>query len=237
MDSREDAERNPERVALEAVETPDGRLVVQAEGSVWQFYFPAGKTPTEDQMRIAVGALGAVKTMQAGNVAYTGWDASADGVTTDVLNFTGQSIIDASARADAVENARRAEAFNERVETEVERLVSEKAAVLESASSERIQGYEQDAIDATQRAQSAEADRKATLLELDALIEESATLRRVLDASGITQEDIEAIRNEDSENSVLPDEGEPIIVEGGEGDIVTNVEYPETTVRGEERKA
>lgn len=229
--------RAPRTINLEAVDTEDGRHVVPAEGSVWQFYFPAGLTPTEDQFRVAVGALGAIKTMQAGGIAYTGWDASADGVTTDIVNFTGQSIIDAAVRADCIENARRADAFNERVLAEAERLAAERIVPIEIAANEQVQGFEQASIDADIRATAADGKRDALEASAFAMRAELDVFQRAAEVAKITPEAIKAARIELTEKSVLPDAEAPAIVEDVEGDLVAKIEFTETSVHREERKA
>lgn len=224
--------RAPRTINLEAVETEDGRLVIPAEGSVWQLYFPAGHTPTEDQFRVAVGGLAAVKTMQAGGVAYTGWDASVDGVTTDVVNFTGQSIIDAAARADCVKNAERADAFNERVLAEAERLANERVVPLEMAMNERIQAFEQASIDSERRAQQAEAESLTARAEAESISSKHDTLWQLALDAGVTEESF----LEAQQKSVLPEVEEAVIVEDVKGELIPNVEYTDTVHR-EERKA
>lgn len=224
--------RAPRTINLEAVETEDGRLVIPAEGSVWQLYFPAGHTPTEDQFRVAVGGLAAVKTMQAGGVAYTGWDASVDGVTTDVVNFTGQSIIDAAARADCVKNAERADAFNERVLAEAERLANERVVPLEMAMNERIQAFEQASIDSERRAQQAEAESLTARAEAESISSKHDTLWQLALDAGVTEESF----LEAQQKSVLPEVEDAVIVEDVKGELIPNVEYTDTVHR-EERKA
>lgn len=224
--------RAPRTINLEAVETEDGRLVIPAEGSVWQLYFPAGHTPTEDQFRVAVGGLAAVKTVQAGGVAYTGWDASVDGVTTDVVNFTGQSIIDAAARADCVKNAERADAFNERVLAEAERLANERVVPLEMAMNERVQEFEQASIDAEQRAQRAEAESLTARAAAESISSKHDTLWQLALDAGVTEERF----LEAQQKSVLPEAEDAVIVEDVKGELITNVEYTDTVHR-EERKA
>lgn len=224
--------RAPRTINLEAVETEDGRLVIPAEGSVWQLYFPAGHTPTEDQFRVAVGGLAAVKTMQAGGVAYTGWDASVDGVTTDVVSFTGQSIIDAAARADCVKNAERADAFNERVLAEAERLANERVVPLEMAMNERIQAFEQASIDSERRAQQAEAESLTARAEAESISSKHDTLWQLALDAGVTEESF----LEAQQKSVLPEVEDAVIVEDVKGELIPNVEYTDTVHR-EERKA
>ena len=224
--------RAPRTINLEAVETEDGRLVIPAEGSVWQLCFPAGHTPTEDQFRVAVGGLAAVKTMQAGGVAYTGWDASVDGVTTDVVNFTGQSIIDAAARADCVKNAERADAFNERVLAEAERLANERIVPLEMAMNERIQAFEQASIDSEQRAQRAEAESLTARAAAESISSKHDTLWQLALDAGVTEESF----LEAQQKSVLPEAEDAVIVEDVKGELIPNVEYTDTVHR-EERKA
>lgn len=224
--------RAPRTINLEAVETEDGRLVIPAEGSVWQLYFPAGHTPTEDQFRVAVGGLAAVKTMRAGGVAYTGWDASVDGVTTDVVNFTGQSIIDAAARADCVKNAERADAFNERVLAEAERLANERVVPLEMAMNERIQAFEQASIDSERRAQQAEAESLTARAEAESISSKHDTLWQLALDAGVTEESF----LEAQQKSVLPEAEDAVIVEDVKGELIPNVEYTDTVHR-EERKA
>ena len=224
--------RSPRTINLESVETEDGRLVIPAEGSVWQLYFPAGHTPTEDQFRVAVGGLAAVKTMQAGGVAYTGWDASVDGVTTDVVNFTGQSIIDAAARADCVKNAERADAFNERVLAEAERLANERVVPLEMAMNERIQAFEQASIESEQRAQRAEAESITARAAAESISSKHDTLWQLALDAGVTEEGF----LEAQQKSVLPEAEDAVIVEDVKGELIPNVEYTDTVHR-EERKA
>lgn len=151
------------KVRLEAAPTNDGRLVVPAEGSVWQFYFPAGKTPTEDQMRVAVGALGAVNTMRAGHQTHTTWDASVDDNVSEIVDFAGRSVIDPTARAEAVGKAARADAFDERVQSEVRRIVSERIAELELSANEQVAEFERAAAGASRRAEAAEQQLRAAL--------------------------------------------------------------------------
>ena len=224
--------RAPRTINLEAVETEDGRLVIPAEGSVWQLYFPAGHTPTEDQFRVAVGGLAAVKTMQAGGIAYTGWDASVDGVTTDVVNFTGQSIIDAAVRADCVKNAERADAFNERVLAEAERLANERVLPLETAMNERIQAFEQASIESEQRAQQAEAESITARAAAESISSKHDTLWQLALDAGVTEEGF----LEAQQKSVLPEAEDAVIVEDVKGELIPNVEYTDTVHR-EERKA
>lgn len=165
------------QVRLEAVPTGDGRLVVPAEGSVWQFYFPAGRTPTEDQMKVAVGALGAVKTMQAGHPAHTTWDASVDDNVSEIVDFAGRSVIDPVVRAEAVDKATRADAFDERVESEVRRIVGERIAELELSANEQVAEFERTAAEADKRAQVAEQQLAVALereSEKSVLFESSA---------------------------------------------------------------
>lgn len=241
MDNEDRGEQTPTQaeesrasrtINLEAVETEDGRLVIPAEGSVWQLYFPAGHTPTEDQFRVAVGGLAAVKAMQAGGVAYTGWDASVDGVTTDVVNFTGQSIIDAAARADCVKNAERADAFNERVLAEAERLANERVVPLEMAMNERIQAFEQASIDSEQRTQRAEAESLTAQAAAESISSKRDALWQLALDAGVTEESF----LEAQQKSVLPDAEDAVIVEDVKGELIPNVEYTDTVHR-EERKA
>lgn len=241
MDNEDRGEQTPTQaeesrasrtINLEAVETEDGRLVIPAEGSVWQLYFPAGHTPTEDQFRVAVGGLAAVKTMQAGGIAYTGWDASVDGVTTDVVNFTGQSIIDAAVRADCVKNAERADAFNERVLAEAERLANERVLPLEMAMNERIQAFEQASIDSELRAQQAEAESLTARAEAESISSKHDTLWQLALDAGVTEESF----LEAQQKSVLPEVEDTVIVEDVNGELIPNVEYTDTVHR-EERKA
>ncbi len=227
-----EAARAPRTISLEAVETEDGRFVVPAEGSVWQFYFPAGLTPTEEQFRVAVGPLAAIKTAQAGGVAYTGWDASVDGVTTDVVNFTGQSIIDAAARADCVKNAERADAFNERVLAEAERLANERVVPLEMAMNERIQEFEQASIDSEQRAQRAETEALTARAELESISGKHDVLWGLALDAGVTEEAF----LDAQQKSVLHEPDAAVIVEDVKGELIPNVEYTDTVHR-EERKA
>lgn len=224
--------RAPRTINLEAVETEDGRLVIPAEGSVWQLYFPAGHTPTEDQFRVAVGGLAAVKTMQAGGVAYTGWDASVDGVTTDVVNFAGQSIVDAAVRADCVKNAERADAFNERVLAEAERLANERVLPLEMAMNERIQAFEQASIESEQRAQRAEAESITARAAAESISSKHDTLWQLALDAGVTDEGF----LEAQQKSVLPEAEDAVIVEDVKVELIPNVEYTDTVHR-EERKA
>lgn len=186
-------ERTVHTVLLEAIEMEDGTSVVPAEGSVWQLYFPAGKTPTEDQFRVAVGGLGAVKLMQAGNVAYTGWDGAADGVSTDIVNFSGLSVIDSAARQDTVTNALRADVFNERVETEAARIVEGKLLALEVAATDLINQAEARRDDAESSALAATAAYNATVAEVE-------RLRAQIEGG--------------YENSVLPSTEDPVSVVG-----------------------
>lgn len=195
------------QVRLEAAPTSDGRLVVPAEGSVWQFYFPAGKTPTEDQMKVAVGALGAVKTMQAGHPAHTTWDASVDDNVSEIVDFAGRSVIDPSVRAEAVDKATRADAFDERVQSEVRRIVSERIAELELSANEQVAEFERTAAEASKRAQAAEQQLTAAL--------ELASEKSVLP--------------EPTAPATVEDVGE-IMVE-------PDIDFTTSTVRGEERKA
>ena len=252
MDNEDRGEQTPTQaeesrasrtINLEAVETEDGRLVIPAEGSVWQLYFPAGHTPTEDQFRVAVGGLAAVKTMQAGGIAYTGWDASVDGVTTDVVNFTGQSIIDAAVRADCVKNAERADAFNERVLAEAERLanervlplemaMNERVLPLEMAMNERIQAFEQASIESEQRAQQAEAESITARAAAESISSKHDTLWQLALDAGVTEEGF----LEAQQKSVLPEAEDAVIVEDVKGELIPNVEYTDTVHR-EERKA
>lgn len=242
MDNEDRGEQTPTQaeesrasrtINLEAVETEDGRLVIPAEGSVWQLYFPAGHTPTEDQFRVAVGGLAAVKTMQAGGIAYTGWDASVDGVTTDVVNFTGQSIIDAAVRADCVKNAERADAFNERVLAEAERLANERVLPLEMAMNERIQAFEQASIESEQRrAQRAEAESITARAAAESISSKHDTLWQLALDAGVTEEGF----LEAQQKSVLPEAEDAVIVEDVKGELIPNVEYTDTVHR-EERKA
>ena len=234
-----EAARAPRTISLEAVETEDGRFVVPAEGSVWQFYFPAGLTPTEEQFRVAVGPLAAIKTMQACGIAFTGWDSSVDGVTTDIVNFTGASIIDAAARADCVKNAERADAFNERVLAEAERLVAEKTVELEMQANEKVQAFEQASIDAEQRARSAEADRDAARGEVSVARAELESISGKHDVlwglaldAGVTEEAF----LDAQQKSVLHEPDTAVIVEDVKGELIPNVEYTDTVHR-EERKA
>lgn len=241
MDNEDRGEQTPTQaeesrasrtINLEAVETEDGRLVIPAEGSVWQLYFPAGHTPTEDQFRVAVGGLAAVKTMQAGGIAYTGWDASVDGVTTDVVNFTGQSIIDAAVRADCVKNAERADAFNERVLAEAERLANERVLPLEMAMNERIQAFEQASIESEQRAQRTEAESTTARAAAESISSKHDTLWQLALDAGVTEEGF----LEAQQKSVLPEAEDAVIVEDVKGELIPNVEYTDTVHR-EERKA
>lgn len=241
MDNEDRGEQTPTQaeesrasrtINLEAVETEDGRLVIPAEGSVWQLYFPAGHTPTEDQFRVAVGGLAAVKTMQAGGIAYTGWDASVDGVTTDVVNFTGQSIIDAAVRADCVKNAERADAFNERVLAEAERLANERVLPLETAMNERIQAFEQASIDSERRAQQAGAESLTARAEAESISSKHDTLWQLALDAGVTEEGF----LEAQQKSVLPEAEDAVIVEDVKGELIPDVEYTDTVHR-EERKA
>lgn len=241
MDNEDRGEQTPTQaeesrasrtINLEAVETEDGRLVIPAEGSVWQLYFPAGHTPTEDQFRVAVGSLAAVKTMQAGGIAYTGWDASVDGVTTDVVNFTGQSIIDAAVRADCVKNAERADAFNERVLAEAERLANERVLPLEMAMNERIQAFEQASIEPEQRAQQAEAESITARAAAESISSKHDTLWQLALDAGVTEEGF----LEAQQKSVLPEAEDAVIVEDVKGELIPDVEYTDTVHR-EERKA
>ena len=241
MDNEDRGEQTPTQaeesrasrtINLEAVETEDGRLVIPAEGSVWQLYFPAGHTPTEDQFRVAVGGLAAVKTMQAGGVAYTGWDASVDGVTTDVVNFTGQSIIDAAVRADCVKNAERADAFNERVLAEAERLANERVLSLKMAMNERTQAFEQASIESEQRAQRAEAESLTARAAAESISSKHDTLWQLALDAGVTEESF----LEAQQKSVLHEPDTAVIVEDVKGELIPNVEYTDTVHR-EERKA
>lgn len=195
------------QVRLEAVPTSDGRLVVPAEGSVWQFYFPAGKTPTEDQMRVAVGALGAVKTMQAGHPAHTTWDASVDDSVSEIVDFAGRSVIDPAVRAEAVDKATRADAFDERVESEVRRIVGERIAELELSANEQVAEFERTAAEADKRAQAAEQQLTAAL--------EQASEKSVL-PEPTTPATVEGV---------------------GEIMVEPDIDFTTSTVRGEERKA
>lgn len=195
------------QVRLEAVPTSDGRLVVPAEGSVWQFYFPAGKTPTEDQMRVAAGALGAVKAMQAGHPAHTTWDASVDDNVSEIVDFAGRSVIDRAVRAEAVDKATRADAFDERVESEVRRIVGERIAELELSANEQVAEFERTATEADRRAQAAEQQLTVAL--------ERASEKSVLPESPAP--------------TTVEDVGE-IMVE-------PDIDFTTSTVRGEERKA
>lgn len=195
------------QVRLEAIPTSDGRLVVPAEGSVWQFYFPAGKTPTEDQMRVAVGALGAVKAMQAGHPAHTTWDASVDDNVSEIVDFAGRSVIDPAVRAEAVDKATRADAFDERVESEVRRIVGERIAELELSANEQVAEFERTAAEADRRARAAEQQLAAAL--------ELASEKSVLPESPAP--------------ATVEDVGE-IMVE-------PDIDFTTSTVRGEERKA
>ena len=201
------------QVRLEAVPTSDGRLVVPAEGSVWQFYFPAGKTPTEDQMRVAVGALGAVKTMKAGHPTHTTWDASVDDNVSEIVDFAGRSVIDPTVRAEAVDKAIRADAFDERVQSEVRRIVSERIAELELSANEQVAEFERAAADASRLA--ADASRRAEAAE--------SQLSAALDRA--------------SEKSVLLDGDEPATVEDVGEMIQPDIDFTTGIVRGEERKA
>lgn len=241
MDNEDRGEQTPTQaeesrasrtINLEAVETEDGRLVIPAEGSVWQLCFPAGHTPTEDQFRVAVGGLAAVKTMQAGGIAYTGWDASVDGVTTDVVNFAGQSIIDAAVRADCVKNAERADAFNERVLAEAERLANERVLPLEMAMNERIQAFEQASIESEQRAQRAEAESITARAAAESISSKHDTLWQLALDAGVTEESF----LDAQQKSVLPEAEDAVIVEDVKGELIPNVEYTDTVHR-EERKA
>ena len=186
-------------------------------------------------MRVAISALGAVKTMQAGNVAYTPWDASVDGETVNIVDFAHRPIIDRAARLEAVENARRADAFDERVDSEVVRLITEKREELQVEASERIRAFEEQAIESERRAQSAETSRDAAHLEPTALRAETDVLQRVVEVAGVRPEVVEAIRAEVSENSVLPSPSDDSIVVDAEGAFGT-IEPQKPIVR-EERKA
>ena len=205
-------ERTVRTMLLEAIDLDDGTSVVPTEGSVWQFYCPAGKTPTEDQLRIAVGAMGVVKLMQAGSIAFTGWDGAADGVSTDIVNFSGLSVIDAAVRQDTVTNALRADAFNERVEAEATRIVEAKVLALEVAASSLI-------AQAEERRDNAEASELAYSGRLGDALQEVERLRAQIE--------------EGRENSVLPSTEVPVSVVG-EGAVTDVTVTSETTSEAKE---
>lgn len=212
---------------LEAMSAEGGPDCVKAEGSVWRLYFPAGLTPTEDQVRDALGALGGVQTKRAGDFSYVEWDTTADGVKTDVVNFSGASIIDHKARAETVDNARRAEAFNERVMLEAERLVDNRIIEIEAESREEVKALELAASRATERAMAAEGSLVETRQEVRNLRTENIVLKRAADNAGVTDLEIEHARDEVAEKpTLLPAENGPIVEDvGSDVQGVTNVEF------------
>lgn len=124
-------------------------------------------------MRVAVGALGAVKTMQAGHPTHTTWDASVDDNVSEIVDFAGRSVIDPAVRAEAVDKATRADAFDERVQSEVRRIVGERIAELELSANEQVAEFERAAMEASRRAEAAERRLGA---ELDRASEKSVLL-------------------------------------------------------------
>jgi hypothetical protein len=220
----ESAVRTARTKLIEAIEVDDGSLVIPAEGSVWQLYFPAGMTPTEDQMRIAIGSLGAVKAMQAGNVAYTSWDASANTSTTDVVNFAGVSIIDHKAREEAAQSATRAQTFNELVNKQAGQLVSDTIAKLATVVAEQA-AKAAEAVSVAVKEKAEAQDALAFAEETEVLLrEERNEAVMALEAVGI-----------DLEKSVLPEKSQPINVDG-EG-LITDVTVTLDETPNEKRKA
>ena len=216
------------RPTIEVEQAGDGQTVIPAEGSVWQLYFPAGFTPTEDQVRAAVGALGAVKAMQAGNLAYTTWDGAADPDMVDIVNFSGASVISREARDECVRLAERADAFNERVMQESTRIADERIEQAREAMQAQLDQYSDD-LEVAEKLLATISHDNALLMG------ESAVLTKVVEAAGVKPELIEAARNEARENSVLPNDGAAGIVEDVEGqELIPDPSYMETTVLNRE---
>lgn len=158
-------------------------------------------------MRVAAGALGAVKTMQAGHTAHTTWDASVDDNVSEIVDFAGRSVIDPAVRAEAVDKATRADAFDERVESEVRRIVGERIAELELSANEQVAEFERTAVEADRRTQAAEQQL-------------TVALGRASEKSVLPEPPAPATVEDVGEIMVEPD-----------------IDFTTSTVRGEERKA
>lgn len=144
-------------------------------------------------MRVAVGALGAVKTMQAGHPAHTTWDASVDDNVSEIVDFAGRSVIDPAVRAEAVDKATRADAFDERVQSEVRRIVGERIAELELSANEQVAEFERAAAEADKRAQAAEQQLTAALEQASekSVLPEPTAPATVEDVGEMIQPDID----------------------------------------------
>ena len=99
---------------------------IPAEGSVWRVYFLPGETPSEDRVRVALGALGAVKTTAIGDPVAITHDASVD---PDRINIETQfgAPISVEARAEAVKVAESEAKFDLAVSEEVARIAESHA--------------------------------------------------------------------------------------------------------------
>ncbi len=109
-------------VVVNSMKNDVGVDMVPAEGSVWKLYFLPGRTPTEDEMRVKLGALGAVNTFMSGRPSFTQIDASVDDSVLTIVGENGDHVIDSAARSRAVNNAHSAEKFNEIIDVEVNRI-------------------------------------------------------------------------------------------------------------------
>ena len=103
---------------------------VPASGSVWRLYFPTGATPSEYEVRVALGALGAVKVSLIGDPVGVTFDASATpGVVTifdkrrkEVHNTERERVVE------AVQAGKDAEGL---ILAAAERIAAERTAPLE----------------------------------------------------------------------------------------------------------
>ena len=121
---------------LVAQKNGHGVDVVPAETSAWKFAFALGMTPTEDELRVKLGALGAVRVMQAGYTIFSDFDGSVDPDVINIVDTSKRSVIDREARLACVNNADTAEKFDSAVNIEVSRITENLRGELDSVKSE-----------------------------------------------------------------------------------------------------
>lgn len=103
---------------------------VPASGSVWRLYFPEGSTPTGDEVRVTLGALGALKVSRIGQPVGVTFDASATPGVVTILDNQRNEVHNAE-RERVVEAVQAGKDAEQLILSVAERIATERTAEIE----------------------------------------------------------------------------------------------------------